>query len=292
MTEIGAPPGMVVGPGLTDTGAGAGGVGEDPEAWRTETPKSTVLRASRRRRWPWVVLVLVLLTGLAAGALVVAQKRLQIFTPSHPVPSVVGLTKTSATTAVAKDHFNVKITGTTYDVKAPKGTIVSQSPKPGAVLKQGTTIKVVASAGPPPVNVPNLQLITSGGCGAAKAVLADDHLVANCTNETSITVKAGAVISYAPTTQVLYGGGVNVLISTGLPQVAVPNLAGMSKTVATADLKGAHFAVAVGPSAVLLDAFRPGRSLPGGPARARHFSTARPSRSRSRSGMPRSRSRM
>jgi serine/threonine protein kinase/beta-lactam-binding protein with PASTA domain len=275
MTEIGAPPGMVVGPGLTDAtdttqtngaasgvagGAGVGaGVGAGSGAGgglvdgveaggRTETPKSTVLRATRRRRWPWVVLVLVLLAGLAAGALLVAQKRYQVFTPSHPVPSILGLTKTSATTVVAKDHFNVKITGTTYDVKAPKGTIVSQSPKPGSVLKQGTTITVVASAGPPPVNVPNLQLITSGGCGAAKAALADDHLGATCAYETSITVKAGAVVSYTPTTQVLYGGNVNVLISTGLPQVAVPNLAGKSKAEATAALTTAKFAVAVGTS--------------------------------------------
>ncbi len=227
LTEIGAP--------NLNTGYGA-------------TAKEVVDKSMHRRRWPWVlVLVVILLGGAAAGGLVAAKHYsvfTSVFTPSHKVPSLKSMTVATATSALVSDHFTVRVTGHSYDVGAPVGSILSQSPKPGASLKQGSVISVVTSAGPPPETVPDVGSLTAGGCQAASAVLATSHLGAICAMATSLKVKAGGVISYSPTTTALWGTKVRVVISTGLPQVAVPNLTGLSKTAVTAALVKVHFAVA------------------------------------------------
>jgi len=230
---------------LTEIGAPAPHQAAEQNTGYGATAKEVVDRSMHRRRWPWVlVLVVILLGGAAAGGLV-AAKHYSVFTPSHKVPSLETMTVATATSALVSDHFTVRVSGHSYNALAPVGTIVSQSPKPGVSLKQGSVISVVTSAGPPPVAIPDVGSITAGGCPAATAVLATSHLGAICTSATSLNVKAGGVISYSPTTTAIWGTKVRVVISTGLPLVAVPDLAGLSSHAAVrAALAKAHFAVA------------------------------------------------
>lgn len=206
-----------------------------------------VRSSNHRRRWPWVVVALVIvLAGAGAGG-ILAARHYQVFTPSYNVPPLTGLTASEAAGAVSKDGFHVTVTGHRYDVKAPSGSIVSQDPVAGKAMKRGARISVVTSAGPPPVNVPSLASVT-GGCPSVKTVLASVNLVAVCSETTSITVKAGQVISYSPRTTAIYGTKVGVVVSTGLPQVAVPNLSGMDKAQATAALEAHKFVPALATS--------------------------------------------
>ena len=191
-----------------------------------------------------------------------AVNHYKVFTPSHKVPSLGGLTPAAATASLASDHFHVKVSGHAYNVTAPLGTIISQSPKTGHVLKQGSTISVVTSAGPPPVSVPNLSTITAGGCPAAKDVLTQAHLVGACTSASSLSVKAGGIISYTPTGTVKWGSTVHVVVSSGLPFETVPNLTGMNKADATSALEDAHLAAAFGTSQYS-DSVPDGEVLPG-----------------------------
>lgn len=226
LTEIGAP--------LGHPGYGA-------------TAKQVVEKSLKSRKWPWVlVLVVILLGGAAAGGLIAAKHYsvLSVLTPSHKVPKLENMTPAAASAMLAADHFKVRVTGHSYNVLAPVGRIVSQAPKAGGSLKQGSTISVVTSAGPPPVTVPDVGSITAGGCPAATAVLATSHLTATCAPATSITVKAGGVISYTPTKTAIWGTKVRVVISTGLPRVTVPDLARLSRSEATAALAREHLAVA------------------------------------------------
>lgn len=208
------------------------------------TPKEVLAKAQRRRkRWPFVVgIVLVLLAGAGAGA-AVAVKKYKVFapTPTHKIVSLVGLTPAAAQAVISKDHFHLKVTGHTTSITAPTGTIITQTPAVGHRLAQGKTISVITSSGLPSVAVPPLAGITAGGCPAVTEVLNQSKLKTTCSTHTSITVKAGGVISYQPTSSVLYGSTIKVVISTGLPQVAVPNLTGMSQTQITNALNAAHF---------------------------------------------------
>ncbi|MGH8996032.1 MAG: serine/threonine-protein kinase, partial [Acidimicrobiales bacterium] len=58
-----------------------------------------------RRRWP-VVVAIVAVVALLAGGLVAALNQ-GVFTPSHPVPSITGMTLVEARQAVTKDHFSL-----------------------------------------------------------------------------------------------------------------------------------------------------------------------------------------
>ena len=101
----------------------------------------------------------------------IAAKHHAVVIPTHKLPSLEGLTAAKATATLAADHFSVRVSGHEYNVLAPVGWIVSQTPKPGTTLKQGSTISVVTSSGPPPVSVPDVGTITAGGCPAVKATL-------------------------------------------------------------------------------------------------------------------------
>ena len=262
LTEIGAPgmgapvapparrepgaPGQPFAPDKTDRGAS-----DETELGFTNgygPSAREVFEKRRHRRWPWIVgLVVIVLAGLGAGGLI-AQNRYHVFVqPKYKIPSLQGMTEAEATRAVAKDRFHVRVTGRTYNITAKTGTILTQTPAKGRLLVKGGTISVVTSAGPPPVRVPNLAAVT-GGCQNVTSVLGAVHLAASCTTTTSLTVKAGSVISYSPNTSATYGTTVKVVVSTGLPMVPVPDLAGLSKTQATTTLEGDHFRVAYGAS--------------------------------------------
>ena len=280
ITEIGAPPHMSPGVPAEQGGADAGSnghagvvIGTDAgskatskaqrrESKRKDPTARQVVTGSRHRRWPWVLgLVLIVLAGVVAGG-IVAAKRYQVFTPSHKVPSLVGLTPATAATALASDHFHVKVTGHSYSLKAPAGSIISQTPAKGHLLKQGSTISVVTSYGLPPVGVPDLSRITAGGCAAATDVLTSSHLVAVCSQATSLSVKAGGVIAYQPKGSVLWGSKVQVVISTGLPLEVVPDLAGMSKSEVISALTAVHLVPAFG-AAQYSSTVPAGEPLPG-----------------------------
>jgi len=94
-------------------------------------PPPTVIR--RRRRWPWVLAVLLLVAAVVAGLLVAAKDK--VFTPSHRVPSVTGLTLAKARAALAPYHFVLRQAGTTTSIKVPAGHVVSQQPAPRTMEK-------------------------------------------------------------------------------------------------------------------------------------------------------------
>ena len=252
ITEIGASHIGSAQTGAVQTGAvqtGAVGVQDaGAHSGYGPTAREAVAGSVTHRRWPWILgLVLILLAGVGAAAVVTIRTN-RVVVPTHKVPDLKGLTQPNAAAAVTRYHFRVRTTAHAYDVSAPVGTIISQDPHGGSRLRQGKTISVTTSAGPPPVRIPELSTITAGGCPAVTAVLAAAHLKAVCATSTSITVKAGGVIGYQPTTSALWGSAVRVVISSGLPQVKVPDLSGMSQTQAESTLTQAHFSAVIGQS--------------------------------------------
>jgi serine/threonine-protein kinase len=163
----------------------------------------------------------VLLAGAAVGGLFAAG----VWTPSHPVPNLVGATPAAAEQQLRPLHLHLHTTGSTYDSRAQVGTIVSQVPARGR-LKEGGSIAVTLSRGPQPVAVPNVQGLTVGD---ATALLSRVGLRATVSHRSSLTAPAGTVISSTPSQGTLLPGqAVALIVSTGKPVVPVPALSGPS----------------------------------------------------------------
>jgi len=228
------------GPDLTELGApalvGAASVASPPKHGSgPEEPN----RPRRHRRWPWIVAVALVVGAVVVAGVLVATKD-QLFTPSHPVPALTGRTLAQANQAVHHDHFVVRASGHAYSITLGAGLIVSQHPVPvvggkPVTLKQGSTISVVLSQGPPPVAIPALTSFTN--CTQAVQALQAVHLVGVCSSaaaQYSSTVVAGAIVSTVPAGTAPYGSTVTIVTSRGHAPVPVPALSPTSTYAAAA----------------------------------------------------------
>ena len=100
------------------------------------------------------------------GRGLLSPSRPSCFTPSHPVPLLVGKTLAQADQAVQAGHFHVRTTGHASSITVGRRPDPEPAARPRSggkpvTLKQGSTIDVVVSAGPPPVAIPDLTSFTS-----------------------------------------------------------------------------------------------------------------------------------
>jgi eukaryotic-like serine/threonine-protein kinase len=195
-----------------------------------DAPAIAVRRKSRRTMW-WIIGVVVLVLALAAGALVAVHEKL--FTPSHPVPTLTGLTLDQARKATGKDHFTLKVQKGVQSITIGEGVIIGQTPKVGKVLKEGAVVSVVPSLGPPSVAVPALTGMT---CDQAVGTLKAAHLQGDCvTSQFSDTIQNGVLISWSykgaqNPAKAPYGSTIDMVPSKGHGPVAVPTSISQSDT--------------------------------------------------------------
>ena len=72
-----------------------------------------------------------------------------------PVPDIDGK-KSAAAQSALTDVGLVPAVTEKYSEKVPEGQVIKVTPKPGTVVNSGTTVDLVVSKGPPPVEVPRL----------------------------------------------------------------------------------------------------------------------------------------
>ncbi|HXX91906.1 MAG TPA: protein kinase, partial [Acidimicrobiales bacterium] len=159
-------------------------------------------RSARRqgrhgRRWPWVTATIVLVLALLGAGGTYAAVRTKAFTPSHAVVAVTGQSVPAATAALRRQHLSLAVVGHRYSTTVPAGIVVRMVPAAGTSMKEGSTVGVVVSGGPPPVAVPSLTGVT-GDCAAVTSVLAAAGLKAACTHENSTAITSGTVIRWSP----------------------------------------------------------------------------------------------
>jgi len=232
---IGSPPDASGAPG-TPRGSGVAVIPGPPP----------IVRRKRRHPWRWVIVAAAVAALVAAGLLTAWQE--QAFTPSDPVPALAGMTVEQAHHALAAGHFNLRVGPPVYSISLAQGLIVSQQPSPKSSLKQGSTVHVVASKGPPSVQVPSLAGVD---CDVATRLLAGFHLKASCPalSAYSSSIPSGQVLNWSYNNQLNppsapYGATILVAVSKGPPPVPIPSgLAGGTFAAAQTALQGLGFSV-------------------------------------------------
>ena len=162
------------------------------------------------------------------------------------VPAVVGEAQSAAEALIAAVAGLAVGTVTTAasETVAP-GVVISQAPAAGANASGGTRVDLVVSSGPPPPPVPAPGVVNMTQAEATAAITAAGLVVGAVTQASSLSVPAGVVLSQDPAagTLVAVNGAVNLVVSSGVPIVTLPNLAGQTLAAATATLQNAGLVV-------------------------------------------------
>jgi eukaryotic-like serine/threonine-protein kinase len=185
------------------------------------------------RWWLWLLAVLVAALGLAAVLLLPGTQKVG-------VPTVVGADQANAEAKLRQDGFRVDTVQKTAE--QPAGQVIGQDPTGGTKAKKGSTVTLTVSAGPQQVAVPQVVGLT---VSSARGRLQKVGLQASEREENSDTVAEGRVISVSPTEgqKVDKGSSVTLVVSSGKPQVQVPDVVGKSFDEAQSTLQAAGFKV-------------------------------------------------
>ncbi|HEY6473056.1 MAG TPA: PASTA domain-containing protein [Acidimicrobiales bacterium] len=218
----GAPVGTKAGPGEIFDAEPHGGAAA--AAGRGAPPRR------RGRSWgsgkTWAIVAGVVAAVLLAAGLAVAFGT-NVLTPSHPTPTLTSLTVAQARTQLAKVHMDLAQGPPVKSITVGSGDIVSQTPKAGVSAKEGTTVRVVVSDGPPNVTVPNLAGMT---CAQATTALQAAHFKSVCAPGTyNNNIAAGVLdlwsIGSTPNpTKAPYGSTIALVPSLGHQPATVPNI--------------------------------------------------------------------
>ena len=188
------------------------------------------------RRWPRRLGVGVLVLGVlavlgAAGALLWTE----VLAPGVPVPTLVGSTQGEAFAALEDDGLRLDIVGEEHRLDVPAGEVLTQDPEPGVELREGEVVAVTLSLGPQVVEMPRLL---EQPVEEVLALLEEDHFEVVAGEEHHDTVPEGLVIAQLPDpgTPVEQGSRVDLVVSLGIEQVEVPDLAGLDRAQVEAAL--------------------------------------------------------
>ena len=210
---------------------------------RLET--AAVPRMERRRRRRRIlkravaaILLVALLAGAAWGTWTYAIPH------TARVPALRGDPVDDAVTRLHALGFEVRLLEGEFHATMPEGRVLKILPRPGTEREVGTTISVLPSKGPPPVQVPNVEgrLLPK-----ARAAIVDVGLeVREVRHRFDDEVGAGRVIAVRPSKAVLpLGTSVTLVVSDGPQPVPVPNVAGTPETKAVDTLAAAGFDVVI-----------------------------------------------
>jgi serine/threonine-protein kinase len=170
--------------------------------------------------------------------LVVSKGQERYIVPSD----LAGQDPKDATSALEALTLVIAATNEVFDELVPTGKVVSTDPVGGTSVKRETSITILVSKGPAPVEVPPIvgTLITD-----ATTTLVGLGLTSETIREDFDDSVAGTILSTDPLpgTTVPKGTVIKVVLSKGPVLVDVPNVVDMDVETATKALKAAGFQV-------------------------------------------------
>jgi beta-lactam-binding protein with PASTA domain len=190
---------------------------------------------------------LVLSQSPTAGTNVASGSAVNIVVSSGPtqesVPTVVGLTQATASSAITSAGLVVGTVSTQSSSMVPAGSVISQSPTAGTNVASGSAVNIVVSSGPTQESVPTVAGLTQAA--ASSAITSAGLVVGTVSTQSSSIVPAGSVISQSPTagTNVASGSAVNIVVSSGPTQESVPTVVGLTQAAASSAITSAGLVV-------------------------------------------------
>ncbi|MFF4314432.1 Stk1 family PASTA domain-containing Ser/Thr kinase [Streptomyces sp. 900105755] len=161
--------------------------------------------------------------------------------PKVVVPSVVGQNIDDAKTTLEGDKYKFVVKTKQQVSGEDPGTVLEQNPTLGAEVEKGTTITLTVAKAEEKSTVPD---VTGQTCDAAKAQMAQNNLVGNCTDvATTDPNQVDKVVSTDPQagTQVKKNSTVNIQIGKAQQQTAVPSVFGQTVKQARQTLQAVGF---------------------------------------------------
>jgi eukaryotic-like serine/threonine-protein kinase len=196
----------------------------------------------KRSAWPFVLVLVALLAVLAGlGYLLADQLQGDGGEGTIAIDNYVGKTLEQATLLIEDDGLEADPTLEIND-RVPENQVFAQDPEPGTKLKPGDTVELTVSQGRGKVEVPD---VTGQSLADAESKLEDAGFEVDVRQEASDSVDRGKVIRTEPAarTQQERGSEIVVFESTGVQNVAVPDVVGQSSVSAANQLGAAGFKV-------------------------------------------------
>ncbi|MFL5845565.1 MAG: Stk1 family PASTA domain-containing Ser/Thr kinase [Solirubrobacteraceae bacterium] len=187
--------------------------------------------------WGWALLIAALVVAAIVGALFLTGT---IGAAKTRVPNVIGISDAAAKVKLNRAGLEIDITQVVSD--KPKGIVINQHPSFGSKVKEGTVVSVSVSAGPGDRQVPPVDGLSRR---EARRILTKAGFKIHETTEESTDVDKGKVIRTEPDngSQLEIGSTVELIVSSGPPDVEVPDVTGKSLDEARAELEDANFKV-------------------------------------------------
>ena len=178
----------------------------------------------RRRRGRGLLVVLLALVTVVVAAWGAWS---YVIPHSHAIPSVVGLTTDEASQQLHDLGFTVQLATGRFD-QEPRNTVLGVDPPEGTSLREGETVTLTPSLGPPPVPVPNVtnatQEAATSGLRDAGFTVGSIKRVYGDTSPRATWCKQEPAGGKAP-----QGSAVDLWISKGHAPAAVPAVVGKTQ---------------------------------------------------------------
>jgi serine/threonine-protein kinase len=159
----------------------------------------------------------------------------------YQVPALRGMTEERAVKELEANNLEVGDVVRRFNERVDRGVVLRSDPEPFTELRPGTTVDLVVSRGPKPIEVRDF---TGKDADKAQAWFADRGLQVRVSEENHDDVKEGRVITQSPADGRLYRGDVVALtVSKGPVLVEVPNLRAVGVDAATEELERLGFKV-------------------------------------------------
>ncbi len=157
------------------------------------------------------------------------------------VPSILNLKIDQAEKVLGKEGLILQVVSSRYSETVPLDCIISQNPRAGDVVKEGTIIKAIISNGSKNVTVPNL---VGKSFSDVVEVLGTIGLHIGDITEKEDNSKVGTILAQSPAAGTVVVPGSSVKLTVSLGQfVTMPNVIGMNVEKAKALLTAQGFRI-------------------------------------------------